>query len=60
MIVVANSLIFAGAAAMFFSEIVTGASVYAGLMWLVKKPFLVELSALSSGKDLREYRATIA
>lgn len=60
MIVVANALHFAGDTVVLFSEIVIGASVYAGLMWLVKKPFLVELSALSLGKDLREYRATIA
>jgi O-antigen/teichoic acid export membrane protein len=60
MIVVAHALSFAGNGVVFFSEIVIGASVYAGLMWLVKKPFLLELSALSLGKDLREYRATIA
>jgi O-antigen/teichoic acid export membrane protein len=60
MIIVARALSFADNMVVFFAAVVIGASVYAGLMWLVKKPFLLELSALSMGKELREYRATIA
>jgi O-antigen/teichoic acid export membrane protein len=60
MIVVARAVSFAPNMVVFFAAVVIGASVYAGLMWLVKKPFLLELSALSMGKELREYRATIA
>lgn len=47
MIVVGYTLSFAGNMIVFFCELAVGASLYAGFVWLVKKPFLLELSAFS-------------